>query len=94
MITGASRGIGLETAKFYARAGAFLTIVARRQETLDASKHAILLEKPSAQVLTFPADVCDVKKAEEAVAATIAHFGHLDILIANAGVLRPVTMRV
>jgi NADP-dependent 3-hydroxy acid dehydrogenase YdfG len=94
MITGASRGIGLETAKFYARAGAFLTIVGRKQETLDASKDAILLEQPSARVLTFPADVRDVKKAEEAVAATIAHFGHLDILVANAGVLRAVTMRV
>ncbi|KAI0256421.1 hypothetical protein BJV78DRAFT_1172120 [Lactifluus subvellereus] len=91
LITGASRGIGLETAKFYARAGAHLTIVARRQETLDASKDEILLEQPSARVLTIPADVRDVKKAEEAVAATVAHFGHLDILVANAATLRAIT---
>jgi NAD(P)-dependent dehydrogenase (short-subunit alcohol dehydrogenase family) len=93
LITGASRGIGLETAIFYARAGACLTIVARRQETLDASKDTILREQPSAQVLTFPADVRDVKKAEEAVAATVAHFGHLDILVANAATLRAMTGR-
>ena len=94
MITGASRGIGLETAKFYARAGAHLTIVARRQEILDASKDEILREQPSARVLTIPADVRDVKKAEEAVAAAVAHFGRLDILVANAATARAMTARV
>jgi NADP-dependent 3-hydroxy acid dehydrogenase YdfG len=64
-------------------------IVARKQEALDASKDTILRERPSAQVLTFPADVRDVKRAEEAVAATVAHFGRLDILVANAATLRP-----
>ena len=93
LITGASRGIGLETAKFYARAGAHLTIVSRRQETLDTSKDEILREQPSARVLTIPADVSDVKKAEEAVAATVAHFGRLDILVANAAILRAMTAR-
>ena len=43
---------------------------------------------PSAQVLTFPADVRDVKKAEEVVAATVARFGRLNILVANAGAIR------
>jgi NAD(P)-dependent dehydrogenase (short-subunit alcohol dehydrogenase family) len=38
LITGASRGIGLETTLHFARAGASLMIVARRQEVLDASK--------------------------------------------------------
>jgi NADPH:quinone reductase-like Zn-dependent oxidoreductase len=94
LITGASRGIGLETAKFYARADAALTIVGRRLETLEANKDAILREQPSALVLTFAADVRDVKKAEEAVVATIAHFGHLDILVANAAVCRAQTTRV
>ena len=89
LISGASRGIGLETALHFARAGASLTIVARKQEALDASKDTIPRERPSSQVLTFPADVRDIKKAEEAVAATVAHFGHLDILVANAAILRP-----
>lgn len=94
LITGASRGIGLETAIYYARAGASLTIVARKQETLDISKGEILHEQPSARVLAFPADVRDVKKAEEAVAATIARFGRLDILVANAAAIRPATARL
>jgi NADP-dependent 3-hydroxy acid dehydrogenase YdfG len=93
LITGASRGIGLETAIHYARSGASVTIVARKQETLDASKDKILQIQPSAQVFVFPADVRDVKKAEEAIAATVARFGQLDILVANAAVIRAPTAR-
>jgi NAD(P)-dependent dehydrogenase (short-subunit alcohol dehydrogenase family) len=94
LITGASRGIGAQIALQYALAGASLTLVARTQAALDDSKAAILRERPSAQVLTFPADVRDVARAEEVVAATVAHFGRLDILVANAGILRPMDRRV
>jgi NADP-dependent 3-hydroxy acid dehydrogenase YdfG len=93
LITGASRGIGAETALQYARSGAKLTLVARSQATLDASRDAILRECPSAQVLAFPADVRDPTKAEEAVSATVAHFGRLDILVANAGAIRSADQR-
>ncbi|KAI0288090.1 hypothetical protein BC826DRAFT_1107984 [Russula brevipes] len=89
LITGASRGIGAEIALQYARAGASLTLVARSQAALDARRDAILRERPSAHVLTFPADVRDVAKAEEAVATTVARYGRLDILVANAGIIRP-----
>jgi len=88
LITGASRGLGEEIALQYARAGANLTLVARSQAGLDATRDAIFRECPSAQVLVFPAEVQDVAKAEEAVATTVRHFGRLDILVANAGSLR------
>ena len=93
LITGASRGIGAQIALQYARAGASLSLVARTPAALDACKDAILRENPSAQVLTFPADVRDVKRVEEVVAATVSRFGHLDILVANAGALRPLDKR-
>jgi NAD(P)-dependent dehydrogenase (short-subunit alcohol dehydrogenase family) len=93
LITGASRGIGAQIALQYARAGALLSLVARTQAALDASKDAILREHPSAQVLTFPADVRDVKRAEEVVAATVARLGRLDIVVANAGALRSMDNR-
>jgi NAD(P)-dependent dehydrogenase (short-subunit alcohol dehydrogenase family) len=93
LITGASRGIGAEIALQYARAGANLSLVARSQTALDASRDAILRERPSAQVLVFPADVRDVTKAQETVAATVAHFGRLDVLVANAATLRPADQR-
>ena len=93
LITGASRGIGAQLALQYALAGASLALVARSQANLDESKDAILRERPNAQVFTFTADVRDVVRAEEVVAATIAHFGQLDIVVANAGILRPMDKR-
>lgn len=89
LVTGASRGIGLETALHYARAGASLTLVARKQETLDESKATITKEIPGAQIITYPADVRDTAAAEGAIKATIAKFGRLDVLIANAAHFRP-----
>ena len=62
--------------------------MARTKATLDGSKGAILREHPSAQVLTFPADVRDVKKAEEVVTTTVACFGR-----ANAGTIHPIDKR-
>ncbi|KAI9451085.1 NAD-P-binding protein [Russula earlei] len=88
LITGASRGIGAEIALQYARAGAKLSLVARTQAALDAIRDAILRERPTAQILTSPADVRDVTKAGEIVASTVARFGRLDILVSNAAILR------
>lgn len=89
LVTGASRGIGAEIARQYALAGANLTLVARSQAQLDATRNMILREHPAAQILVFPADVRDVAGAQEAIATTVAHFGRLDILVANAGTVRP-----
>jgi NAD(P)-dependent dehydrogenase (short-subunit alcohol dehydrogenase family) len=94
LVTGASRGIGEEIALQYARAGANLTLVARSQAALEATRDAILRERPSAQVIVFPAEVQDVTKAEEAVATTVRQFGRLDILVANAGAGRVMDHRV
>ncbi|KAI0288739.1 NAD-P-binding protein [Russula brevipes] len=85
LITGASRGIGQELALQYSKAGASLVLVSRRQEGLDETRAAILKDVPSAQVVTFPADVKDPTKAEEAVKLATSRFGRLDVLIANAG---------
>ncbi|KAI0258584.1 NAD-P-binding protein [Gloeopeniophorella convolvens] len=87
LVTGASRGIGQAIAAAYAKAGASLTITARSQATLDASAITILAEAPGAQLLTVPADACDPKATEAVVQATLARFGRLDVVIANAGAM-------
>ena len=92
-ITGASRGIGEETALQYARAGAFLALVGREQRTLDLVKASILEEVPKAQVLTFPVDVVRTQDMAQAVQATVDRFGRLDILVANAAQARPMDER-
>jgi NADPH:quinone reductase-like Zn-dependent oxidoreductase len=94
LITGASRGIGLTTAIFYARAGARLALVSRKQQALEESKATILKEQPDAEVLTFSADVVDAKIAESVVRKTVEVFGQLDILLANAGLTTPMDQRM
>ncbi|KAI9447708.1 NAD-P-binding protein [Lactarius indigo] len=85
LITGASRGIGQETAITYAMAGANVTIAGRSQETLDKTAAMIHAAVSGAQVLAVPTDVRDPKATEAAVQATLERFGRLDILISNAG---------
>ncbi|KAI9447682.1 NAD-P-binding protein [Lactarius indigo] len=85
LITGASRGIGQETAITYAMAGANVTIAGRSQETLDKAAAVIHAAVSGAQVLAVPTDVRDPKATEAAVQATLERFGRLDVLIANAG---------
>jgi hypothetical protein len=65
-----------------------VTTVARKQDTLDVSRELTVHGQPSARVLVFPADVRDVKKAEKAVATTVAPTswsrpGQLNNLVAN-----------
>ncbi|KAH9013958.1 NAD-P-binding protein [Lactarius hengduanensis] len=85
LITGASRGIGQETAITYAKAGANVTIAGRSQETLDKTAAIIHAAVSGAQVLAVPTDVRDPNATEAAVQATLERFGRLDVLIANAG---------
>ncbi|KAH9071578.1 NAD-P-binding protein [Lactarius deliciosus] len=87
LVTGASRGIGQETAIAYAMAGANVTIVGRSQETLDKTAAVIHATVSGAQILGIPVDVRDPKATEAAVEATLERFGRLDVLISGAGAL-------
>lgn len=91
LVTGASRGVGRETALQYARAGASVAIVARTREALDETRDLIVAAVPSADVLVLTADVCDVEGVRSAVQDVLQHFGKLDILIANAGAITSFT---
>ena len=85
LVTGASRGIGQETAIQYARAGASIALVARTEESLTGTRDSIVSAVPDAQVLALAADVREAKGAEAAVQRVLERFGKLDVLIANAG---------
>jgi NAD(P)-dependent dehydrogenase (short-subunit alcohol dehydrogenase family) len=86
VITGGSRGLGLELARLFAREGAHLTLIARTPATLDRAR--IELEGSGARVIAIPCDVRDRKQVEAAIAETIRHFGVIDVLINNAGVIQ------
>ncbi len=91
LITGASRGIGRETALQYARAGASVAIVARTGDTLNETKDIIVAAVPNADVFVLTADVRDVESVRNAVESVVRHFGKLGILIANAGAITSFT---
>ena len=85
LVTGASSGIGEATALALAEQGARVAIVARRRDRLDALAQRIAAAGGDA--LVIEADVTDEARARGAVAEAVAHFGRLDTLVNNAGVM-------
>ncbi|HEY6235026.1 MAG TPA: SDR family NAD(P)-dependent oxidoreductase [Candidatus Elarobacter sp.] len=85
LVTGASSGIGEATALALAAQGARVAIVARRRDRLDALAERIRASDGDALVLE--ADVTDESRARAVVAETVAHYGRLDTLVNNAGVM-------
>ena len=84
IVTGGSRGIGVEMAEGLAEAGANLMLCARKAELLDESVKAF-----AANGFNVAGKVCDVSKPNDVnavVAATVEQFGAVDILVNNAGI--------
>ena len=78
LITGASTGIGRETARYFAQQGWNVAATMRTPQ-----KGADLLGMPNVKV--FPLDVLDVVSIEAAIQATLDQFGAIDVLFNNAG---------
>lgn len=84
IVTGGSRGIGVEMAEALAEAGANLMLCARREEWLNETVEAF-----RANNYNVAGKVCDVSNADDVQAVvdeTVAKFGKVDILINNAGI--------
>ncbi|GAB6930428.1 SDR family oxidoreductase [Paenibacillus sp. JCM 10914] len=84
LITGGSRGIGLETAVTFALEGAKVAICARDEEQLAAAADHIR-HATASEVLAIAADVTKPEECIQAVSDTVQHYGRLDILVNNAG---------
>ncbi|MCP1247380.1 SDR family oxidoreductase [Acetobacter cerevisiae] len=85
LITGGSTGIGAETARLLAERGAKVAIAARRKDRLDEVVADIASSGGTAR--SYALDVTDKSAVQSVVAAIIADFGRLDVLINNAGLM-------
>ena len=90
-VAGASRGIGATVAVALAGEGAAVAVAARSEETgkVPGTIHSVAegISSSGGRALAVPCDVTKEDSVEAAVAATVAEFGGIDILVANAGVL-------
>ena len=86
LITGGSRGLGLVMAREFAREGARLALCARDEEELERAR--IDLERLGADVMVVPCDIRNRQEVSDMAAAVRNRFGHVDVLINNAGVIQ------
>ena len=84
IITGASLGIGAETARLFAREGASLVLSARRAEPLQALAEE--LRDSGAKVAVSPGDVSVAADVQRLVDTAVETFGRLDGAFNNAGI--------
>ncbi|HXX42694.1 MAG TPA: SDR family oxidoreductase [Chthoniobacterales bacterium] len=85
LITGGSRGLGLEIARQICDEGGNVAILARDPEELARAK--VDLEERGGQVLTIPCDLLDRSGIQSTVRQTVERFGQIDVLINNAGTI-------
>lgn len=84
IVTGASSGLGVSFARGFAEAGADVVLAARRADKLADT--ALMVEGLGRKSLVVPADVADPARCQAVVDAAMDAFGHVDVLINNAGV--------
>lgn len=97
LITGGARGQGREHAVTFAREGADVVLVDVPRTVLsvpyplsdsaDLAETVALVEAEGRRALAIEADVRDAQQMRDAVAAGLEAFGHLDIVVANAGIV-------
>lgn len=83
LITGASSGIGKETAIEFANLGANIILVARRKEKLDELENE--LKKFNVSTLVYPCDVSNKEQVKDMAKTVFEKFNSVDILVNNAG---------
>jgi short-subunit dehydrogenase len=85
LITGGSRGLGLQIARELCSRGAKVSLLARDADELAHAKND--LERYKTEVLTVQCDLLESQQIQSAVRETLQRFGKIDILINNAGTI-------
>jgi len=88
IITGASRGLGAAVAGWLVKSGTRVTLVARSESDLE--RVAEDLGRAGGDPLVCQADVSDYEACCQIAEKTMAHFGRIDALVNNAGIVQPI----
>jgi gluconate 5-dehydrogenase len=83
LVTGGSRGLGLQMAEALGELGAKVAITARKQHELDAAERQ--LKAQGVAVLSVACDLSDLAQVAPLVERVVSTFGPIDILVNNAG---------
>ena len=89
IITGANSGLGLETAKTFARLGARIILAVRNLDKGQTAKQEILDESPEATIDVMQLDLSDLESVRAFAETFTSRFDSLDLLVNNAGVMTP-----
>ncbi len=89
LITGASRGIGEATARYFAQHGACVGLLARSGQALERIVHEI--DHDGGTAIPLVADVARFDDLQRAVQTALRRFGKVDILVNNAGLIAPIS---
>jgi len=87
VVTGANGGLGLETARALAGAGAHVVMAARDQEKAASAEKRIQEELPAASLRVVPLDLGSLVSVREAADRVLADHRQIDILVNNAGLM-------
>lgn len=87
LVTGAARGIGLASARWFLANGHRVVLLDNDEATLAATEAALRAEGVNdSRAIALPADVSHPQQVDAAVQRTLDHFGRIDALVNNAGV--------
>ena len=87
VVTGANGGLGLETARALAAAGAHVVMASRNQKKAEAAADDIRRMHPRASLELVPLDLASLASVRQAADAILAKHDRIDILVNNAGVM-------
>ncbi len=93
VVTGASSGLGVETSRVLAGAGAAVLMIARDEEKLAAAADSLRHAQPGAQLYTQCLDLADLDSVRSAAAKILADHPQIHLLVNNAGVMACPLMR-
>ncbi|MFT4667415.1 MAG: NAD(P)-dependent dehydrogenase (short-subunit alcohol dehydrogenase family) [Polaribacter sp.] len=83
IVTGATSGMGLDTAKLFLKEGAKVVLTGRTQEKLNAIEKDL-----TGDYLLVPAEASSTADSKKLIEKTVNHFGKIDVLFLNAGIFR------